>query len=125
MDDLNSIVTAVTRVTLLMLSALLLGWAFLPVYRLFFGGLILGLTFGLVYVRFLSAKVRGLVNLVISQQQKRYSFGFLTRMCLVLIAVMCAVRFEHFSIGATIIGLFIPPILTLPAGIVIGLRNKS
>ncbi|GIO35255.1 hypothetical protein J41TS12_01160 [Paenibacillus antibioticophila] len=125
MDDLNSIVTAVTRATLLILSATLIGWAFLPAYRLIFGGLILGLVFGLVYVRFLSAKVRGLVNLVISQQQKRYSFGFLTRMCLVLIAVMFAVRFEHFSIVSTIIGLFIPPLLTLPAGIVIGLRNKS
>ncbi|MBU5670907.1 ATP synthase subunit I [Paenibacillus brevis] len=125
MDELSSIVTAVTRVTLLILSAMLIGWAFLPMYRLIFGGLILGLTFGLVYVRFLSAKVRGLVNLVVSEQQKRYSFGFLTRVCLVLVAVMFAVRFEHFSIVSTIIGLFTPLILTLPAGIVIGLRNKS
>lgn len=125
MDDLNSIVTAVTRVTLLMLSAMLIGWAFLPAYRSFFGGLFLGVAFGLVYVRFLSAKVRGLVNLVLSQQQKRYSFGFLTRICLVLVAVMFAAKYEHFSIEATVIGLFIPQILTIPAGIVIGLRNKS
>lgn len=125
MDDLNSIITAVSRVTLLMLSALFLGWAILPAYRPVFGGLILGLTFGLVYVRFLSAKVRGLVHLVLSQEKKRYSFGFLTRICLVLVAVMLAARFEHFSIMATVIGLFIPQIATIPAGIVIGLRNKS
>ncbi|RCX19126.1 ATP synthase protein I [Fontibacillus phaseoli] len=125
MDDLNSIVTVVSRITLLMLSALFLGWAFLPEHRPLCNGLILGLAAGLVYVRFLSAKVRGLVNLVVSQEKKRYSFGFITRICLVFVTVMIAAKFEQVSMIGAIIGVFVPQILTIPASIVISLRNKS
>ncbi|MEF2968186.1 ATP synthase subunit I [Paenibacillus sp. M1] len=125
MDDLNSIVMAVSRITFLMLSVLFLGWAFLPEHRPVCIGLILGLTVGLVYVRFLSGKVRGLVNLVVSQEKKRYSFGFVTRICLVFVTVMIAAKLEQVSMISTIIGLFVPQILTIPASIVISLRNKS
>lgn len=125
MDDLNSIVTAVSRITLLMLSALFLGWALLPEHRPLCNGLILGLAAGLVYVRFLSSKVRGLTSLVVGQEKKRYSFGFVTRICLVLITIMIAAKFEQVSITGAIISLFVPQILAIPAGIVISLRNKS
>jgi hypothetical protein len=125
MDDLSSIVTAVSRMTIFMLSALFLGWAILPEYRPLCNGLILGLATGLVYVRYLSSKVRGLVNLVVSQERKRYSFGLITRICLVFVTVMIAAKVEQVSMVGTIIGVFIPQILTIPASIVIGLRSKS
>ena len=92
MDDLNSIVSAVTRTTFFILSALFFGWAFFSDYRPILSGLILGLAVGLVYTRFLSMKVRGLVEHVVSQQKKRFSFGFLTRICLVLLVIMVAVK---------------------------------
>lgn len=125
MDDMHSIVRAVSRITLMMLSALFLGWAFLPEYRPFIVGMILGLVAGLTYVRYLSIKVRGLVELVVSQEKKRFSFGFLTRMCLILLVIMLAVKLEQVSLIGTIIGLFVPQLLTIPTSIYIGLRNKD
>jgi len=125
MDDLNSIVSAVTRTTLLILSALFFGWAFFPDYRPMISGVILGLAVGLVYTRFLSMKVRGLAEYVISQQEGRFSFGFLTRICLVLLVIMVAVKVEQVSVLGVVIGLFVPQLLTIPIGIVIGTRNKS
>ncbi|WP_110930999.1 ATP synthase subunit I [Paenibacillus bouchesdurhonensis] len=125
MDDLGSIVTAVFRITILLLSALLLGWAVLPEYRPILAGLILGLVIGLIYVRFLSFKVRKLVQLVMSEEQRRFSFGFITRICLVFIAVMVAVKFEQVSLITVIIGIFVPQLLTIPVSIFIGIRNKA
>jgi len=125
MDDLNSIVSAVTRTTFFILSALFLGWAFFSDYRPIISGLILGLAVGLVYTRFLSMKVRGLVEHVVSQQERRFSFGFLTRICLVLLVIMVAVKVEQVSALGVVIGLFVPQLLTIPVGIMIGARNKS
>lgn len=125
MDDLGSIITAVSRITFLSLSALLFGWAIFPEYRPVFVGLILGLAVGLLYVRFLSVKVRQLVQLVVSQEKKKFNFGFITRICLVFITVMVAAKFEQVSMIAVITGLFIPQLLTIPVSIVMGIRNKS
>jgi len=125
MDDLNSIISATTRTTFLILSALFMGWAFLSDYRPIITGLILGLAVGLVYTRFLSMKVRGLVEHVVSQQERRFSFGFLTRLCLVLLVIMVAVKVEQVSVLGVVIGLFVPQLLTIPISIVIGARNKS
>lgn len=125
MDDLGSIITAVSRITFLSLSALLFGWAIFPEYRPVLVGLILGLAVGLLYVRFLSVKVRQLVQLVVSQEKKKFNFGFITRICLVFITVMVAAKFEQVSMIAVITGLFIPQLLTIPVSIVMGIRNKS
>lgn len=125
MDDLGSIITAVSRITFLSLSALLFGWAIFPEYRPVLVGLILGLAVGLLYVRFLSIKVRQLVQLVVSQEKKKFNFGFITRICLVFITVMVAAKFEQVSMVAVITGLFIPQLLTIPVSIVVGIRNKS
>lgn len=125
MDDLSSIVAAVFRITFLLLSALVLGWAVFPELRPDFAGLIFGLAVGLIYVRYLSGKVRQLVKLVVSEHQQRFSFGFLTRICLVFLAVMIAVKFEQVSLATVLIGLFIPQLLTIPVSIIIGHRNKA
>lgn len=125
MDDLSSIVRAVSRIMMMWLSILFLGWAFLPDHRPVIIGLIFGSAFGMFYTRFLSIKVRGLFEFLLGQDNKRFNFGFLTRMCLVLIVVMIAMKLEHVSVMGVIIGLFISQLLTIPVGIVIGLRNKS
>jgi hypothetical protein len=125
MDDMNSIVRAVSRITLVLLSVMFLGWALLPDYRLIIAGFILGLVIGWFNLGYLSKKVRDLVNLVVTQEKKRFSFGFFTRMCMVLLVVMFGVKVEHFSLEAIIIAMFIPQILTIPVSIVIGLRNEK
>ncbi|WP_059050063.1 ATP synthase subunit I [Paenibacillus senegalimassiliensis] len=125
MDDLNSIVATVTRTTLMLLSALLLGWVLLPEQRPLFAGLLLGLVGGLSYTRFLSVKVRQLAEIAVSTEKSRFSFGLLTRICLVLLTVMVAVKLEQVSLAGTLIGFFVPQLLTIPTSIVVGLRNKS
>ncbi|WP_106767288.1 ATP synthase subunit I [Paenibacillus faecalis] len=126
MNELTtSIVNAVTRVTLILLSALFMGWALFEGYRPIFIGLILGLIGGLVNVRYLSLKVRQLTHLVLHQEGRRFSFGFVTRLCIAFLCVMFAVKFEQVSLGATISGLFIPQLLTIPVSITIILRNKN
>ncbi|MNJ71000.1 ATP synthase I chain [compost metagenome] len=107
------------------MSALLFGWAIFPEYRPVLVGLILGLAVGLLYVRYLSIKVRQLVQLVVSQENKKFNFGFITRICLVFIAVMVAVKFEQVSLMSVLAGLFIPQLLTIPVGIFIGIRSED
>lgn len=124
MNDLTSIVNAVSRVTLLLLSALLLGWALSPDYRPILSGLIMGLAAGLFNVRFLSIKVRQLAQLAVSQENRRYSFGFITRLCTGFLIVVIAAKLEQVSLGATIAGLFIPQLLTIPVSIMFSLRNN-
>ncbi|GGH32714.1 ATP synthase subunit I [Paenibacillus segetis] len=125
MIDMNSIVKVVNRVTLLLLSVMFLGWALLPDYKLHIAGFILGLLIGLFNLGYLSRKVQGLVNYVVTTEKKSLSLGFLTRLCMTLLVVMFGVKIEHFSLETIIIGLFIPQLLTIPVSIVIGLRSKE
>lgn len=125
MNDLTaSIVNLVTRVTLLLLSAFFLGWALYAEYQPVFAGLILGVAGGLTNVRYLSVKVRQLADLAVSQERKRFSFGFVTRLCIAFLIVMIAAKLEQVSLGATITGLFIPQLLTIPVSIYVSLRRK-
>ncbi|GAB6927591.1 hypothetical protein JCM10914A_15740 [Paenibacillus sp. JCM 10914] len=126
MNDLTtSIVNIVTRVTILLLAAFFLGWALYPVYQSEISGLILGLVGGLFNVRYLSIKVRQLAELAVSQERRRFSFGFVTRLCIAFLIVMVAAKLEQVSLGATVIGLFIPQLLTVPVSIIVSLRNKN
>lgn len=125
MDQLYSIIIAVTRITIFILSALFLGWAFFPAYRITLSGAMLGLVVGLVNTTFLANRVRRLAEIVVTQQNSRFSFGFLTRMCLVVLTFGIAFRLDTLSMEATICALFIPQLLTIPVSIVVSLRNKS
>ena len=126
MNDLTAvIVNGVTRAAILLLSALLMGWALLPEHQPVFAGLILGVVGGLFNVRFLSIKVKQLADLAVSQERRRISFGFVTRLCIVFLMVMVAAKLEAVSIGATIAGLFIPQLLTIPVSIIVSLKNKA
>ncbi|SEL30456.1 ATP synthase protein I [Paenibacillus sp. cl141a] len=124
MNDLTSIVNAVFRVSLLLLSALFLGWALYPVFRPIIMGLIMGMAAGLFNVRFLSMKVQQLAQLAVDPKPKKYNFGFITRLCIGLLIVIFAVKLEQVSLGGAIAGLFIPQLLTIPVSIVFSLRNN-
>lgn len=125
MDQLHSITVNVTRITIIILSALFMGWAFLPDHRIILSGVMLGLVVGLVNTIFLSNRVRRLAELVVSQENKHFSFGFLARMCLTVLTFAFAFRLDTLSMEATICALFVPQLLTIPVGIYVSLRNKS
>ncbi|EPY08014.1 ATP synthase I [Paenibacillus sp. E194] len=126
MNDMASMVRAVTRVTLLLLSAFILGWAVAPEYRTYTAGLTLGTAAGLAYAHYLSIKVRQIAEMAASQEKRRYSFGFVTRMCIVLLAVMFAIKFEqHISLVATIVGFFITQLLSIFVSIIWASKKKA
>lgn len=125
MDQLHSITVTVTRITIIILSALFMGWAFLPAHRTILSGVMLGLVVGLVNTTYLSNRVRRLAQIVVTQENSRFSFGFLTRMCLVVFTFAVAFRLDTLSMEATICALFVPQLLTIPVGIFVSLRNKS
>lgn len=124
MDTLHSITVAVTRITIILLSALFMGWAFLPAHRTILSGVILGLVVGLINTNYLAMKVRKLTQHVLTQENRRFSFGFLTRMCLVVLTFAFAFRLDTLSMEATICALFVPQILTIPVSIYVSLRSK-
>ena len=127
MNDMTSIVNAVTRVTFILLSVFLLVWAFAPEYRPIAAGLTLGTAIGLINVRYLSMKVQQLVDLAVSAERKRYNFGMVTRMCIAFLAVMIAAKLGHvkISLPSTIVGLFIAQLLTIPVSIFFGIRQNK
>lgn len=125
MNDITSILNAVTRVALLLMSLFLFGYAFLPEYRSESIGLTLGLAAGMINVRYLAMKIQQLAQLAVQTEKKRFNFGFLTRMCIALLVVMIAVKFEQVSLVFTIIGLFVAQLLVLVVALVINLRQKQ
>lgn len=127
MVDVASIVNGVTRVTFVLLAVLFLGWAVYPEYRVELVGFIAGGCVGLINVRYLATKVKAVSELALQteKQKKRFNFGFVTRICLVLLVVMAGVKFEQISLWAAVAGIFAVQLLTVPVSIVMSLRNKK
>ncbi|WP_438348810.1 ATP synthase subunit I [Paenibacillus sp. FA6] len=124
MDNTISIVKTVTRLSLLMMSALLVCWVLCPDYRTVTMGMVLGMVVGLVNTSYLSMKIRNLAQ-AIANNQRQFGIGFLTRLSFSILVVMFSVKIEHFSLGATIAGLFIPQVLTVPVAIYLSMRKKK
>ncbi|MBN3523933.1 ATP synthase subunit I [Paenibacillus apiarius] len=125
MNDMTSIVHAVTRVAFILMSVFLLVWAFSPDYRPYAAGLTLGTVAGLINARYLSMKVRQLAELAVSQERKRYNLGLVTRMCIVLLAVMIGIKFEQVSLVSTIAGLIFMQILTISVSIIMEWKKSE
>ncbi|GGN93359.1 ATP synthase subunit I [Saccharibacillus kuerlensis] len=124
MNDLTPIVNTASRIILLLLSVLIFGWALFPDYRPVFSGLVLGVVAGGFNVRFLSSKVQELGMLAMNPEGKRYNFGFLTRLCISVLVVAVAARFDQVSLVSAVVGLMIPQLLTIPVSIVVSIRNN-
>lgn len=123
MTDIGAIVNTITRIAFIFMSASLLIWAFAPDYRAESLGFLLGVVIGLINIRYLAVKVIRITESVANQQNKRFSLGFVTRLCLGLIGIMVAVRFEEVSLEATIVGLFLMPVLLIPVSIILSTRK--
>ncbi|OAB42895.1 ATP synthase subunit I [Paenibacillus glacialis] len=124
MDDIASIVKGVTRMTLVIMAGLLLGWALHPETRIYTLGMVLGLVGGLVSVRHLGAKTRKVARAVATQESRSFSLGFISRISFAILVVMFSVKIEHFSLELTIAGLFLPQLLTIPVGIYLSVKKK-
>lgn len=123
MDDIASIVKGVTKVSLIIMAGLLMGWALHPETRIYTLGMVLGMAGGLVSTRHLSSKVRNVAHAVTTPGSRAYSLGFISRICFALLAVMFSVKVEHFSLELTIAGLFLPQLLTIPVGIYLSVKK--
>lgn len=124
MNEMHAIVNGTTRVIFLLMSLLLFGYALLPDYRAYTLGMTLGLAAGLINVRYLSTKVSQVTEIATQSNKKRVSLGIVTRLCIGLLVVMFAVKFEQVSLVFTIIGLFIAQLLILVVALVLSLKNK-
>ncbi|WP_047912399.1 ATP synthase subunit I [Paenibacillus sp. TCA20] len=122
MISLSSIVNAVTRLAFVLLSVTLFAWVLMPEHRPVFLGLTIGLAAGLFNFRYLSLKINQVSENAATPGGKRVNFGFLSRMCITLLAIMFAVRFEQVSMSFTIIGLFLVQVLALPVSIILNAR---
>ncbi|CAH8767463.1 ATP synthase subunit I [Paenibacillus dendritiformis] len=123
MNDMTSIVHAVTRVAFILMSMFLLVWAFSPEHRPYAAGLTLGTVAGLINARYLSMKVRQLAELAASQTRQRFSLGLVTRMCIVLLAVMIGMKFEQVSLVSTIVGLIFMQVVTIIVSVIMEWRK--
>lgn len=101
-----------------------MGWALHHETRAVTLGMSLGLLAGLVNFRYLAVKVKRVLMAVASQEKRSFSLGFATRISFAILATMFSVKIEHFSLEATIAGLFIPQLLSIPVGIYLGIKNK-
>ncbi|MEK3900496.1 MULTISPECIES: ATP synthase subunit I [unclassified Paenibacillus] len=124
MDNMTPVINIVTRVTVIIMAGLVMGWALHHETRAVTLGMTLGLLAGLVNFRYLALKVRRVTEAVAKQEKSSFSLGFATRISFGILVTMFSVKYEHFSLEATIIGLFIPQLLAIPVGIYLGIKNK-
>ncbi|WP_405104851.1 ATP synthase subunit I [Paenibacillus sp. FSL K6-1217] len=124
MDNMTPVINIVTRVTVIIMAGLVMGWALHHETRAVTLGMTLGLLAGLVNFRYLALKVRRVTESVAKQEKSSFSLGFATRISFAILVTMFSVKYEHFSLEATIAGLFIPQLLAIPVGIYLGIKNK-
>jgi ATP synthase protein I len=113
MDELPVLLRGVTRFTLFFLSLGCIGWAIWPDYKTVFGGFMLGAIGSLMASWHLAWKTTRLGLVITTGKKPRSSFGFLTRACIALLAVVVSVRYMEFNLAATVIGLIVAPVATL------------
>lgn len=117
MNDLSAHLKSVTRAAMFFLAACMLVWAFAVEIRPHAAGLILGTLVSLFNAHLLSIKIQQISKAMSENNGKRVNTGFISRICMVLIAVMISVKVPHFDLIFTIIGLFLVQLATLLMGI--------
>lgn len=123
--ELSTYLKMFTKVTLVFLTLCLLGWMFIPDYRPYVAGWMLGSFVSALNVRYLGLKIQRLSEMIAQSTGKRYSLGFVSRISMVLIAVMLAIRFDLFHLPATVAGLFYGPVAVYILGLIALLRQRN
>lgn len=97
MDNMTPMINTVTRVTLVLMAGLLMGWVLHHETRAITLGMTLGLVAGLVNFRYLAVKVRRVTQSIASNEGNAFSLGFVTRISFAILVTMFSVKIEHFS----------------------------
>ncbi|MBP1992586.1 ATP synthase subunit I [Paenibacillus eucommiae] len=120
---MNTQLKPMVRITLLVVSVSLLVWIIFPSYRTYAAGLVLGVVISFINAWFLFMKIEALARNAAEGSDKRINLGFISRVCMAIIAVMIAVKIPDFNLVFTIIGLFFVQVATLLRGMFIS--NKD
>ncbi|WP_438447498.1 ATP synthase subunit I [Gorillibacterium sp. sgz5001074] len=124
MSEFESMMQSAFRYALYMMSACLLAWAFIPGAKPYAAGLVLGVLISLVNARILHAKIHALTQAALENNGKRVNFGFISRVCMVLIGTMIALKFSQFNLVTTVAGFFFVQAATWIRGITVLLARK-
>lgn len=124
MNDLSAHLRVVTRAAIYLFAVSLLLWVLVEPFRPHVAGLILGTLVSLFNAHLLSIKIQQISKAMADNNGKRVNTGFLSRICMVLIAVMIGVKLSHFDLVFTIIGLFLVQLATLLMGILSAFNKK-
>lgn len=113
--------------TTFFLSGSILGWGFTD-YPTWFGGLGLGILFGLLSAVYTSWKIHRVGEIAIQYkgERKRASLGMPTRFAMAGLATLIAMRFpEYFHVNAMVIGLMIPIVIAFVDSLYLSLHHKD
>lgn len=124
MSSLPALLRGVTRFTLFFLSLGCVCWAIWPEQRALFGGFMIGAIGSLLGAMHLAWKTTHLGEVVTAGRKPRSGFGFLTRACIGLLAVVISVRYLEFNLAATAAGLTLAPLATLLLSLIAGRRSN-
>lgn len=113
MDELPKLLQGVTRFTLFFLSLGCVAWAVWPDEEAVFGGFMIGAIGSLLGSWHLAWKTVRLGDVIVGGKKPRSGFGFLTRACIALLAVVVSDRYLGYNPAAAVVGLFTTPLATL------------
>jgi ATP synthase protein I len=118
MNDLELLMKKVFRSALFFLSVCFLVWAFMPEWRTYAAGMVLGTIISLVNARILAHKIQVITTAILNNTGERVSMGFMARTCMTLIAVMMAMKLPQFALVTTITGVFYVQAVSIGLGYV-------
>lgn len=125
MNDLTAQMRELLRIYCLWVAVCLVLWIVVQDAKSYLAGLILGSSISYINAVHLGRKIVQFSEAVTTNQTKRMSIGFVSRICFVLIAVMLASKLTQFSVLFTIIGFAFAPLVMLVIGIIRGIKSVN
>jgi ATP synthase protein I len=125
MSELNYQLLTVTKFILFFLSVSLLSWAVYPPWREFAAGLMLGFIAAGINFGLLHRRVSKITTHAAEHGNKRQRLGFLTRVAIVLLFVLLAMRIPGVDVYSVIIGYLLIHLAILCLHIIDTLRRKG
>lgn len=116
MSELHVHLRSISRVVLFFLSLCLFAWALLPDSRPLASGLALGALAGWMNAWLLSRKVARIAANAAERGKRRTSVGFFSRVLVVIVAVIIALRVPNVEVNAVVAGYFVVHLATLLVG---------
>jgi ATP synthase protein I len=125
MDELRIHLKSTLRLLIYFLAICFAVWALFPIARPFAFGMILGSLASWINAMYLSRKVRTIADIASSGVSRRMNYGFLTRVAVLLLAVLIASRSNGIDIYGVVAGYLLMQIATLVSGYMTISRGKG